>query len=97
MTNQTIILRTIRTGVPALVGALLAFLTAQIPVVGDAIVWLNDNAHADVAGVVTQVATALVIVVYYALVSWLAKRWTWLEGFLGSTKTPVEYVSRKSS
>lgn len=97
MTNQTIILRTIRTGVPALIGALLAWLTAQIPAIGDAITWLNANANADVASFVTQAATAVVIVVYYALVSWLAKRWTWLEGFLGSTKTPVEYISRKSS
>ncbi|MGX9348178.1 hypothetical protein [Microbacterium sp. KNMS] len=94
MLNNDRVIAAIRTGVPALVGLVLAQLIALVPAVGDALAWLDQAAGIEVARVLELVATAAVIVGYYATVRWLAKRWPWVEGFLGSTKTPVEYVTQ---
>ena len=92
MTNDLIIIRTIRTAVPAAVGALIAWLASLTPVVQDVLTWLDQATGEDVAGAIKNILTALVIVVYYVVVTWAAKRWQWVEGFLGSTKRPVDYV-----
>lgn len=95
MTNNDKIIGTIRTGVPALVGTVLAWLIGRIPAVRDVITWLGENAGIEVQALVSGVATAGVIALYYWGVRELAERWPALEGFLGSTKTPVEYVNKK--
>lgn len=93
MTNQNRIISTIRTGIPALVGLILAALSTRIPAVADVIVWVQENAGMELSKLLSALATALVIAGYYALVRWLASYWPWLEAFLGSTKRPVDYVS----
>lgn len=93
MTNGNLIISTLRTGIPPLVGLVLTWLAAQIPAVVGIIVWLQENAGIELATVLAGVATALVIAGYYALVRWLASYWPWLEAFLGSTKRPVDYVT----
>lgn len=95
MTNNDKIIGTIRTGVPALVGTGLAWLIGRVPAVNDAIVWLGENAGVEVQSLVSGVATAGVIALYYWSVRELAERWPALEAFLGSTKTPTEYVAKK--
>lgn len=95
MTNQNTIISTIRTGVPALVGLILAWLASHVPVVATAIEWLQAEAGVEVSKLLAALATALVIAGYYALVRWLASYWPWLESFLGSTKRPVDYVTSR--
>lgn len=93
ITNNDRIVSTIRTFVPALIGLLIARLVAAVPVVADVLAWVDEATGAPTATLLSLVATALVIAAYYWVVRRLAARWPWLEGFLGSTKTPVEYVT----
>ena len=93
MTNNDRIISTIRTFVPALIGLLIARLVAAVPAVADVIAWLDGVIGTQTTNLIGLVAAALVIAAYYWLVRRLATRWPWLEGFLGSTKTPVEYVT----
>lgn len=93
ITNNDRIVSTIRTFVPALIGLLIARLVAAVPAVADAIAWLDTVIGAPTTTMLGVVVAALVIAAYYWLVRRLATRWPWLEGFLGSTKTPVEYVT----
>lgn len=95
MTNNDKIIGTIRTGVPALVGTVLAWLIGRIPSVNDVIIWLGENAGIEVQALVSGVATAGVIALYYWGVRELSERWPALEGFLGSTKSPVDYVDKR--
>lgn len=94
MTNNDKILGTIRTGVPALVGTVLAWLIGRIPAVNDVIVWLGENAGIEVQALLSGVATAGVIALYYWAVRELAERWPALEAFLGSKKAPVAFVDK---
>lgn len=94
MTNNDKIISTIRTGVPALVGTALAWLIGRVPAVQDVITWLGENAGVEVQSLVSGVATAGVIALYYYAVRELSERWPALEAFLGSKKTPVEYVDK---
>lgn len=93
ITNNDRIISTIRTFVPALIGLLIARLVAEVPAVADAIAWVDGVIGAPTATLLGLVGAALVIAAYYWVVRRLATRWPWLEGFLGSTKTPVEYVT----
>ena len=93
MTNNDRIISTIRTFVPALIGLLIARLVAAVPAVADVIAWLDSELGTETTKVIGLVAAALVIAAYYWLVRRLATRWPWLEAFLGSTKTPIEYVT----
>ena len=93
MTNNDRIVGTIRTFVPALIGLLIARLVAAVPAVADAIAWLDSELGAETTKAIGLLGAALVIAASYWLVRRLATRWPWLEGFLGSTKTPVEYVT----
>ena len=97
MTNNDKILGTIRTGVPALVGTAFAWLIGRIPAVNDIIVWLGENAGIEVQALVSGVATAGVIALYYALVRYLGDKWPWLEVFLGSKKTPAVYAEKPAT
>lgn len=93
MTNNDRIVATIRTAVPALVGLLIARLIAAVPAVADVFAWLDDALGATTTTAIAGIATALIIAGYYWLVRRLAVRWPWIEGFLGSKKTPIEYVT----
>lgn len=93
ITNNDRIVSTIRTFVPALIGLLIARLVAAVPAVADVIVWIDGVIGAPTTTILGVVAAALMIAAYYWLVRRLATRWPWLEGFLGSTKTPVDYVT----
>lgn len=94
MTNNEKIIGAIRTGVPALVGTVIAWAISRVPAVEDVIIWLGDNAGIEVQSLVSGIATALVILGYYSLVRVLAKRWPWVEAFLGSKKAPMVYADQ---
>ena len=81
----------VRTGVPALVGALLTWLATRIPAVFDV---LNTVAPGWEM-LVYSIVSAFVILAYYALARWLGKRWPKIETLmLGSSKTPT-YATAK--
>lgn len=91
------IVATIRTGVPALVGLILATLISKIPAVADAIVFIDTNLSLVTGGVpVAQLlglaATAAVIAGYYWVVRKLGDRWPLVEKYLlGSELIPGAY------
>lgn len=89
------IVATIRTGVPALVGLILATLIARIPAVADVIAYIDSELTTLTGGVPVAVllnlaATAAVIAAYYWVARKLGDRWPWVETWLlGSALTPV--------
>lgn len=89
------IVATIRTGVPALVGLILATLIARIPAVADVIAYIDTELTTLTGGVPVAVllnlaATAAVIAAYYWVARKLGDRWPWVETWLlGSSLTPV--------
>lgn len=92
------IVATIRTGVPALVGLILATLIAKIPAVAEVIAWIDTNLAELTGGVpittlLQLVATAAVISLYYFLARKAGDRWPQMERWLlGSSRTPVYAV-----
>lgn len=93
MTWNDRIVSTIRTLVPALVGAVLTWLISRVPAVGDGVAWLSETLGADVTTLLSLAAVAGVTTGYYALVRWLSPRWPWLEVLLGSKKAPAVYAA----
>jgi len=95
MTISDRIVATIRTGVPALVGLILAHLIAAVPAVADAIVLIDNHLSAitegvPVATVLQLAATAGVITGYYYLARLAGAKWPWLEKWLlGKSLVPV--------
>lgn len=91
------IIATIRTGVPALVGLLIATLIAKIPAVATVIAWIDAELSTVTAGVpivtiLGLAATAAVIAGYYYLARVLGARWPWVEKWLlGSSLVPTVY------
>lgn len=85
----------IRTAVPALVGSLLAWLIAQVPLVGDIIVWIDMQIRSagldtSVSSLLAAAAVAGVIAGYYELARWLGRRWRVVEAvMLGSSAQPT--------
>ena len=76
----------IRTGVPALIGALLTWLASRIPAVFEFL----EAVDTEWRTLLYSLITALVILAYYALARWLGGRWPKIETLmLGSSKTPV--------
>lgn len=81
----------VRTGVPALIGALLTWLASRIPAVFDFLAAVDPEWRT----LLYSLVTALVILAYYALARWLGTRWPKIETLmLGSSKTPV-YATAK--
>lgn len=89
------IIATIRTGVPALIGYLLAQLIAAVPVVADVIAFLDKNLSELTLGVplvhiIEAAAVAGVIALYYWTARKVGAKWPKLERYLlGSELTPV--------
>lgn len=92
------IVATIRTGVPALVGLILATLIAKIPAVADAIAFIDENLSLVTGGVPVATllglaATAGVISLYYWVARKLGDRWPAVEKWLlGYDLVPGAYT-----
>lgn len=95
MTNNDKITGAIRTLVPAVVAWILAQLTTAIPAIGELIQHVEVEIGVAVVEPLELLLTALILVVYYLAVRVLGDRWPWVEGFLGSTKAPVEFVDQR--
>lgn len=94
MTRQDQIIAVIRTGVPALVGSLLAFLIAHVPFVAAAIAWadaqLKGYGLPGVVLVLQALVVALVVTGYYWLARRIGARWPSVEKWLlGRSARPV--------
>ena len=88
-TRQDLILATIRTAIPAAVGAFLAWLISRIPVAADVI--------AAIDGVLAAACIGLVTGAYYWAAREAGKRWPIVERFLlGSVRQPVTYVDGRA-
>jgi hypothetical protein len=102
MTRQDLILATIRTGVPAAVGWLLAQLITLIPVIGNGIAAIDRILAQSAPGftvsyILEATAIGLVVAGYYFAVRKLGARWPLVERFLlGSAKQPVAYARPSS-
>lgn len=89
------IIATIRTGVPALVGLILANLIAKVPAVADVLTFIDTNLSLITDGVpvaqwLALAATAGVIAAYYYLVRLAGTRWPAVEKWLlGKSLVPV--------
>jgi hypothetical protein len=82
----------IRTYVPLGVGLLLGFIITRVPVVADAIVWLDATLPAgfDWRSALDAIAIALVTAGYYWVARQIGRRWPDAEKFLlGSSATPT--------
>jgi hypothetical protein len=97
--RQDLILGTIRTAVPAAVGAFLAWLISRIPAVGDFIAWVDTEVLALVAPGVTVLAVlgalciGLVSGAYFWAARRLGKKWPVVERWLlGSARRPAGYI-----
>lgn len=91
----------IRTGVPAAIGAFLAWLISRIPAVADIIAVVDqvltdaDFGGVTVLGILQAVAIAGVIAVYYWLTGKLSDRFPALRKWLqGSSLTPTYIDAR---
>jgi predicted tellurium resistance membrane protein TerC len=103
MTMNDKVIGLIRTGVPALIGAALAWLIAQIPVVNDIIVSIDAvfaGAGADfgvtVLGLLQALSIAAVISGYYWLARTLGARFPWLEKWLLGQSVIPSYLGAGS-
>ena len=99
MTNNEKIISYIRTGVPALIGALIAWLVSKIPAVAGGLSWVDAQfADAGFAGVTAQgILTALgiagITTLYYIVARWAGDRWPALEKWLlGRSAVPVYFL-----
>jgi uncharacterized membrane-anchored protein len=92
------IVATIRTGVPTLVGLILAWLITKIPAVADILAFIDTNLAAvtggvPVATVLGLAATAGIVSLYYYLARLAGSRWPAVEKWLlGQSLVPV-YVA----
>lgn len=94
MTRQDQIIAVIRTGVPALVGSLLAFVIAHVPFVASAIAWtdaqLSGYGLPGVVLVLQALIVALIVAGYYWLARRVGARWPAVEKWLlGRSATPL--------
>ena len=103
-TRQDLILATIRTAIPAAVGAFLAWLISRIPAVADVIA-ATDGVLAEAApgfklttaGLLAAACIGLVTGAYYWAAREAGKRWPIVERFLlGSVRQPVTYVDGRA-
>lgn len=99
MSRQDRIIALIRTGVPALVGALLAFVIAHVPVVATLIVFVNAQlvtlgfAGVSVSVILQTALVGLTIAGYYWVARQLGRRWPAAEKWLlGHSATPTYEV-----
>jgi hypothetical protein len=82
----------IRTYVPLGIGLILGWLITKVPVVADAILWLDANLPDgfDWRSALDAIAIALVTAGYYRLAREIGRRWPAAEKFLlGSSATPT--------
>lgn len=103
MTINDKLIALIRTGVPALIGAFLAWLIARIPAVAEVIAALDavltqaDFAGVTVLGLLQAIAIAAVIALYYWTAGKLSERFPVLRKWLqGSSLTPTYIDARES-
>lgn len=93
MTNEDRIIGTIRTGIPALWGALILFLVSRFPIIGELIAAISEWAGQDVTLALGLLFTVLVITAYYWVARKLGARFPWLERWLmGRSVVPVYEV-----
>lgn len=104
MTVQDRFIAIIRTGVPALIGAFLAWLLTKIPTVADVIATLDgvltDAGFAGVTflGILQALAIAAVIAAYYWVARKLSDRFPTLRKWLqGSSLVPTYIDARDPS
>lgn len=89
------IIATIRTGVPALVGLILAQLIAHVPVVAEIITFIDRELSlitegVPVAQILAAAATAGVIAAYYYAARLVGARWPVVEKWLlGRSVVPI--------
>ena len=98
MSRQDLILATIRTAVPAAIGAFIAWVIARIPAVAD-IITTVDGILAEsapgftVVGILGAICIGLVTAAYFWIVRQIGQRWPIVERFLlGSAKQPIGYA-----
>lgn len=103
MTNNDKVISYIRTGVPALIGGIIAWLVAKIPAIADILTFIDAQfatagfAGVTAAGILSAAAVAGVITLYYIVVRWLGDRWPQVEAFLlGSSKHPVYFLPKEA-
>lgn len=101
MTVHDKLIALIRTGVPALIGAFLAWLISRIPAVADVIAMIDqvlanaDFAGVTVLGILQAIAIAAVIAAYYWLARKLSERFPALgKWLLGSSLVPTYIDAR---
>jgi len=103
-TRQDLIIATIRTAIPAAVGAFLAWLISRVPAVGDMIAAVDGvlaeaapGFNLTAAGLLAAACIGLVTGAYYWAVREAGKRWPIVERFLlGSVRQPVSYVDGRA-
>lgn len=78
--KNSLVSQIIRTGVPALVGAVASWLATMNIV-------LND----EIRNAAVLFGSVLATVLYYSAIAWLEKRYPTLSILLGSRKQPTEY------
>ncbi|WP_353809062.1 hypothetical protein [Agromyces sp. SYSU T00194] len=97
MTRSDMFVAVIRTAVPTAIGSLLAWLISQIPAVGDVLETVDGilldvfpDGAVTAAAVLTSLAVAGVVALYYWLARLVGQRFPAVERFLlGSAKTPT--------
>lgn len=96
MSHQDRIIALIRTGVPALVGALLAFIVAKIPGVAalihtlDGLLAASGFVGVSVTVILQAIFVAIVVAAYYWLARRIGGRWPAAERWLlGHSATPI--------
>lgn len=98
MTRQDLILATIRTAVPGMIGYALAWLISRVPAVADIIAAIDAVLATSAPGftvvvILNLAALGLVIAAYYWAARKIGKRWPIVERFLlGSARTPGTYT-----
>lgn len=101
MSRQDQIIALIRTGVPALIGAFLSFLTARIPAVAFGIEWVDSQLQAwGFAGVSVSIALSaamvgLAVTGYYWLARQIGARWPASEKWLLGRSAVPTYTPKK--
>lgn len=88
MTREDRIIALIRTAVPGLAGALLAFIVAHIPGVAGFVAFIDGQlavwgfAGVSVSVILQAVTVAVVIAAYYWVARWIGGRWPAAEKWL---------------
>lgn len=93
MTVQDRFIALIRTVVPYLWSAAIAFLVGRFPVAQDVINWLNEFSGQDVTAALGLFLVGLVLAGYYWAARWAGARWPILEKWLIGRSVVPSYPS----